>query len=383
MYYDLRLKVNVMRTCFLMLLLLLLAGCGPVGCGSDSSLNRKPVQTPTPLPTTMLTPTVTSGPSATPTATSSQSTISAARNRSSATPTATSRPNPAPTATTVPNASLASPLHDAPISASIPVPGNAHGLKIYSVEGLLCPIKSLPKVEGPADNLVLATDRLTYSADEIQVMRNYLTKLYSNTASLSTSYLVPPPSTLKWVPGAPSGGCGLNLQVSNIGTTTVQIPSLGVQLTGTPQPNTYTYRAIHACSVAQVDCNGHGGNGGPCSGYIAEVSLNPGAAAGAVFAEQPQQHAVPGWTCPEPTLQPGDTLHFHLFLDSPGPQPSSTAPYIYAVQPILTVTGANESITSTVPAMAATIAFTDQISSYGLHQSQDTTFVLCPNLFVC
>jgi hypothetical protein len=254
------------------------------------------------------------------------------------------------------------------------------------VEGLQCPIRRsqplapIPDAHhlilGPSDALVLATERLTYSADEIQQMRNYLNEIYNNGASITTSYLVSPPPTLQWVPG--SRGCGLTLEVSNTGTTTVQISSLGVQLTNAPQPNNYEYRAVDVCSIAGVSCPFGPSGAGDCSAYVATVNLDPGAPPNTVFAEIPQQGAGEGAPCPEPTLHPGDTLYFSLGLSSSGPQQGAVASYIYSVMPVLTVTDANGSNTFTLPSMAATIAFADvgQTPCYGLQHEQDTTFTL-------
>src|SRR5437764_2580343 len=205
MYSYLHSKVNMMRACFLILLLIFLAGCGPVGCGPDSSPSRKSGQTPVPQTTPTLTPVATMIPSPTSTATTIPSPT---KSRPSPTPIATSVPSPTAIATTIPHLSLESSLHNTPVSADIPVPGEAHGLHLYSVEGLQCPIRRFPLAPsqsnlyvGPSDYLVLATGRLAYSKDEIQEMRNYLNKIYNNTASITTSYLIPPPSTLQCLPG--------------------------------------------------------------------------------------------------------------------------------------------------------------------------------------
>jgi hypothetical protein len=351
MYPYFRLKVGRMRLCAFIILLIFLMGCGPSSSPRGES-GRTSVPRSTPTPTL----TVTEVPS----------------------------PTPSPT----PTPSLESSLHNAPISADVPVPGNVHGLHFYSVEGLQCPIRRIPREPNPqggmflepSDDLVLATERLTYSEDEIQQMRNYLNEIFSNAASITTSYLVPPPSTLRWVPGA--SRCTLTLQVSNIGTTTVQISSLGVQLTSTPQPNNYQYHgAVDACSIggqqimASTNCQGFSG-AGDCSTYVASVNLDPSAPSKTVFTGTPLQGASEAGPCLEPTLHPGETLYFTLDLSSPGPQQYSVAPYIYSVMPLLTVNDASVSITSTLPLMAATIAFARQIPCYGLQHDQDTTLTL-------
>jgi hypothetical protein len=292
------------------------------------------------------------------------------------TPTLSQAITPRPTPVPVP--SLDSALHPAPVFADVP------GLHLQSVEGFQCPIRRANPaapvqghhlVLGPSADLVLATQRLTYSAAEIQQMRDYIQGIFNNAAAITTSYLVPPPSILRWVAG--SSGCELTLQVSNTGNTTIQISSLGVQLTGIPQPNAYLYRAIDVCSLASVFCLAPSG-AGDCSVYSASVNLDPQAALGMAFAAQPMSG---GSNCPEASLHPGDTLYFRLGLASPGSQPYSTDPYLYAVMPIIKVSDGNGSINTYVLAsMAATLAFTDagHVSCYGLQNPQDTTLTTAP-----
>lgn len=377
MYSHFRSKVGRMRGYALIVLLVILVGCGSSGSpGGKSERTLAPRSTPTLTATEKLSPI--------------PSPRSTAMEKPSPTPSprsiATEQPSSAPSPMLSP--SLDSSLHNAPVSADVP------GLHLFSVEGLQCPIRRSPRAPnqqgyqflGPSDDLVLATGRLTYSEDEIQQMRNYLNEIFSNAASITTSYQVPPPSTLRWVPG---GDCELTLQVSNTGTTTVQISSLGVQLTSTPQPNNYQYNgAIDACSIggqqimASTDCQGQSG-AGDCSAYVASVNLVPTALPNTVFSGTPQQGANEAGPCSEPTLHPGETLYFDLILNSPGPQQSSVAPYIYSVMPLLTVTDVSGSITSTLPSMAATIAFASQIPCYGLQQDQDTTLTLITSSLGC
>ena len=345
MFSNFRSKVSSMRRYAVIILLIFL-----VGCGSSSSPGResgrasasRSIPTPTLTATVRLSPTL--GPTPSPT------------------------PGPIPSPTPSPTPTLKS------------------SLNIQSVEGLQCPIRrSQPRaplpgayhlILGPSEALVLATDRLTYTADEIQQMRDYLHEIYNNMASITTSYLVSPPPTLRWIQG--SGECQLTLEVSNIGTTTVQISSLGVQLTSAAQPNNYQYRSVDVCSIAGVSCPFGPSGAGDCSTYIVSANLDPSASPGTVFAKTPEQGSGDGGPCPEPTLPPNETLYFTLNLFSPGPQQGSVASYIYAVMPVLTVTDGKVSNTFTLPSMAATIAFTDeeQMPCYGLQNEQDTTFTL-------
>src|SRR5216110_1831184 len=181
MYPYLRPKIIVMRACILILLLTFLVGCGTAGSGPDKSSGGKLGRTSTPQSTTTPTPSAVTMPSPTPK------------------PTPSSTPIPTTVPTSTPG--LASFLHSTPVSADI------HGLHLYSVEGLQCPLRRYPLAPNqqsvltrPSDDLVLVTERLTYSQDEIQQMRNYINAIYNNTASITTSYQRTPPSTLQWVP---------------------------------------------------------------------------------------------------------------------------------------------------------------------------------------
>jgi len=197
MYPHFRLKVGRMRGYAFIILLVFLVGCGP-----SSSPGGEPRRTSAPRSTPTSTLTVTEKPSPTP---SPKLTPSPTPSPPIPSPRLTSSPRPGPPLTP----SLDSSLHNAPVSADVPVPGDVHGLHLYSVEGLQCPIRRSPRAPNqqgyivlePSDDLVLATGRLTYSEDEIQQMRNYLNEIFSNATTITTSYLIPPPSTLRWVSG--------------------------------------------------------------------------------------------------------------------------------------------------------------------------------------
>ena len=263
-----------------------------------------------------------------------------------------------------------------------PVFADTSGLHIQSADGLQCPLRKVPMVPqgkaallAPSDALVLAKDSFSYSEDEVQQMKDYVNSIFNKMDSITTSYSVSPPSTLRWVPG--SSTCSITLQVSNTGNTPVQIGSLGVQLTQPPQPNTYKYRAVDVCYLTGALCGALGG-AGDCSAYSASIDLDQHAASHTIFAVKPDQSGDMNGFCPPPTLQPGETVYFHVDLHSPGSQQHSVASYIYSVVPVVTVVESSGSRTLTLPSMAGTVAFVDgrQVPCYGLmNQDQDTTFV--------
>jgi len=296
----------------------------------------------------------------------------ASNNSSHTTPVLGSTPYP----TTNTDHQTLSSLNKAPVFAAV------SGLHIQSVDGLQCPLRKVPMVPGgqfgvvaPSNALVLTENRLSYSRDEIQQMKNYVNDILKKMDSITTSYLVPSPPILRWVLGA--NICSITLQVSNTGNTPVQISSLGVQLTSAPQPNTYKYHAIDVCYLTGALCGALGG-GSDCSAYSAIIDLNPHAASHAIFTGKPTQSGTFGGSCSPPVLNPGETVYFHMDLRSPGSQQNSIAPYIYSVVPVVAVIDSNGLRTLTLSSMAGTVAFVDrkQVPCYGLmNQQQDTTFV--------
>ncbi len=245
------------------------------------------------------------------------------------------------------------PINKAPVFADVP------GLHIQSTKGLQCPLSG---GRGQSDDLVFTTGRLTYRKNEIQQIRNYLDKGDSLDPSTPWYTLTPPP-TLHWISG--STVCSFNLEISNTGKTPVQISSLGVQLSRAPQPNSsHSLHTLDFCSVADVVCEPIF----PFSDVACAANITLKAVhAGSIFAAIP---TLEGGACPGSILHPNDMFVVEMNL-------SSSAPYIYSVVPVLTVTDANGSHTFPLRSMAGFASFVDQqqITCYGLLHKQDTTFV--------
>jgi hypothetical protein len=73
-----------------------------------------------------------------------------------------------------------------------------------------------------------------------------------------------------------SSACMFSIEVTNTGSTALQIPRAGLRLTGNPQPNQASYRLVELCSVAHDAqfCGPQvGGAPGPCSVYGVEIGL--------------------------------------------------------------------------------------------------------------
>ena len=246
------------------------------------------------------------------------------------------------------------PINKAPVFADVP------GLHIQSTEGLQCPLSGGRR---QSDDLVFTTGRLTYRKNEIQQIRNYL----DNGDSLDPStpwYTLTPPPTLHWISG--STVCSFYLEISNTGKYPVQISSLGVYLSSAPQPNSsQSLHTLDFCSVSDVGCQ-------PIfpSSFVActaNITLKAPHAGSMVTATP----TLAGGACPGLMLNPNDLFGVEMNL-------SSSAPDIYSVVPVLTVTDANGSPhTYMLSSMAGFATFVDQqqITCYGLLHKHDITFV--------
>ncbi len=258
-------------------------------------------------------------------------------------------------------------------------------LRIQSKVGFQCPYY---QIGVPTDQLVLASDRMTYTQDEIKQMGDYVGG-NTSAASLLQGGKVPPP-TLRWVlggsmhpiPGTMGDGpgtsnsvysaCGGTLTLTNTGSTPIQIPRVNIRLEERPQQNSYQYRLIDACSVmpqsyiAVYSCIPSQGNNSRCKLYTASIRLGLGGQ-NTVFSATP---STPG--CGTLTLAPADQidLTFDFSLSSNIPQN-----LIYSILPILIVDTDRGEQALSILQLASTLAFAsaNQFSCYRL---KGTTFVL-------
>jgi hypothetical protein len=253
-------------------------------------------------------------------------------------------------------------------------------LLIQSKGGFQCPGTKILSSRTIKGQLVLASDRTTYSRDEIAQMRAYAAGDQFILAQGAT-----PPSTLRWVMGGsmsaipgtrpdPEGiksGCEAVLFLTNTGKAPIQVPKIAVQLETRPQPNVYHYRLIDVCSVIPpADLSGEcpppgGGGPGACSVYDASIQLGLGEK-NDVFS------AVPGATgCNTLTVAPGTEVDLDIRFSLATNTPQNL---IYSVEPIFTVDTGQGDQSLLLPQLVSTFAFAsaNQFSCYTL---QGTTFV--------
>lgn len=243
-------------------------------------------------------------------------------------------------------------------------------LHIDASDGVQCPLgavtNGLPDNPGPlvsaqpGNNLVLATDRLTYDTNELQQMSDYVSSVGHPTT--------PVPDTLRWVLGGPtdtshviSGGgyiynCGISLGLTNTSQNSIQISNVGVQLAGDTQQNNYHYRLIDICTII-TSCK-LGGGPGDCSQYFATIKLGTGSI-NTVFSAIPEGRDS---SCGELTLNPGDAKTLYVYI-------YSAQNLIYSVVPQLVLTTADGPNTLTLTDLTSTLAFANgsQFTCYALN----------------
>lgn len=140
-------------------------------------------------------------------------------------------------------------------------------LEVYSPTGVYClsDAGAFPfNVEGnsnfPQGTLVLSTHRLNYDNSEIQQMSTYLTAYFNEQLPLPA-----PPRTLTYAKLA-GNRCKLQLELTNIGNSTIQLLHIQLKLLAAPRRNTNQYFEVDTCSIPvppSVHCSGGGGDETP------------------------------------------------------------------------------------------------------------------------
>jgi hypothetical protein len=231
------------------------------------------------------------------------------------------------------------------------------GLHIQSSDGIQC-----------GESLVFATTRLTYDSGEIKQMAAYLDAYWNH-----KKYIPPVPPTLTLVQGSQyAGNCSLDLQITNVGETAVQIPRVDIRITKPPHQNTYQYHLIDACKL--IECGESGAGVNPCSGYQANIKLGKAASKDTVFTGEVT--SFPGGTnqdgipCGPLTLTQGESTELFYYLKL------SHDNLIYSAIPELTLETSSGSYMLQLSRLAGTLVYTDEseFTCYTLDR-QSQTFV--------
>jgi hypothetical protein len=237
--------------------------------------------------------------------------------------------------------------------------------------GLYC-----PNWGDRSDQLVLAEPRLTYSPTEIQQIATVVQGVlrYDRVAG----------TPLRLVPGVPTTpdggyptaqssipqfGCDVRLELANLGSTTVEVDSVGFQYTSASEDNPTLYPLIEACSVQKSigSCApGQGGVPDVCSVYGVNVKLRAGPA-GSQFFGQPSATDLTGNPCPTIILAPRATITLAVEASSPDPMLDHTVPAL----DVLTPSGRQ---VVTFPQLPGIAAFADP-SAFTCYRLEGTTFV--------
>jgi hypothetical protein len=265
----------------------------------------------------------------------------------------------------------ATPVATAPAAAPTPMPDLpvAPFLNIVSVgvtstapAGIACPMWA-----------ILSQPGAVYAGADVQRMGTFLNQVIQ--AAHGTYDLDPgvPPPTIQVTHVALNRPdyantswnvpwCSIVMQTTNVGTQTVQVPRVGLRLTGTPAPNAAQYPLVEVCSVLNVSqyCGPQfGGGATACSGYPVTVDLSDGPP-GTMFAGTPAANPN-GPACPEVTLAPGGSVAFVFHV-------TSSLARDYPAEPYLEVSGPTRTTTYGVPSIAGHLTFADagQFACYRL-----------------
>jgi hypothetical protein len=230
--------------------------------------------------------------------------------------------------------------------------------------------------------VVLKSHAPTYGADELAAIKTFLSK-HTAPLSLGTVTYDPQalPATLQYVPGQLQ--CSGTYELTNTGSSLIQINQIGFQNSRTPTQYTYQYHLIDACPYLQ-DCGCGGCGAAEACAYGAEMALRlsdqPLALTGIGLSNHgngiiPIPPGDPD--CPNViNLQPGGDVSIEMFFDPP----SQTAGSWFHGVPAVNVTTAQGTTTLTYPRLDHDLVFAP-LDSHGL-PSPNTCVVQRGSTFV-
>jgi hypothetical protein len=244
-------------------------------------------------------------------------------------------------------------------SATLPAPAAPLPLTIATGTGVAC-----------GRWFVLAPHNAAYTTSELRAMADYLsTPPYSDATPPTLDSALATIDT----PGAMGKYwnepiCNTHLQITNTGPQTVQIPKVGIELTGDATPNADQYRLVEACTLqANPDYCGPQKGGGPtsCDLYYAKVVLASGSK-GSTTLDAPVAKQMDGSTCPEITLPTNASVEISLDV-------ASAAALSYPVRPVIVAVAAAGTQQVPVNRAATQIKFAAP-AQFACYQLQGQTF---------
>lgn len=223
--------------------------------------------------------------------------------------------------------------------------------------------------------LVLASDHLTYSDSDMQAIATY-----TNGFRYGVQSVDPAPSPLPSTLALPAGGkrCTGDLQVTNTGSTSLQLSHVGLRLDASPVRNTFAYRLIDVCPFLVADLMG--GFCGPQTGaniyceYSASIELGMGTI-GTRFSSPISGFAVtPGGAACQYglTIAPQQTMTIAVTVTLADP---ADAPQIYEATPYLTVVTSRGKQDILFPRLASTLVYANT-AQFPCYEPKGTTFAL-------
>jgi hypothetical protein len=234
--------------------------------------------------------------------------------------------------------------------------------------------------------LVLASDRLTYSATEARDIGTFIQAYGPQEFGRPGRYQDPgslpqPPPTLALVPGGDE--CAAEFEVTNTGGSTLQLADLGLRLDAAPAANALTYRLIDACPYLFPDpqqrmgtCGPGAGAGAACA-YVTQITIRLGAS-GTKFGA-PIRGFDPGLPGRPPcsnllTLSAHQTIAIMATIAPPG---STGTALVYEVTPYITLVGSAGPQDVLFPRLSSTLVFTSP-SQFACYQPNGNAFAPLP-----
>jgi hypothetical protein len=175
-----------------------------------------------------------------------------------------------------------------------------------TIQGLVTIASLTPGIYGSfCTNMILATNRLTYTNAELQQMRDFFNALSP----------VPPPNTLRaiiagststsddsssWKHYIPAlSFCGTDWEITNIGQKPIQFTKVGLKLLVDVATDNTQYRLID-CAAISISC----ARGGGVSPLVYNFNFGVGKAGSVIQGQELSET--------EPTLNPGYTLELQF-----------------------------------------------------------------------